>query len=302
MDILICIGISIVLIVVAFIIGQQTVKHQEQLNNDKVLKERALIEKDLQDKQVFVYKLEQEYESKKKLMEDANESAEKAYREKIRALDNEYNKKISFQREELSTAILENANQVQRIAEEKDKVEQELAAIKKTRDDAIEAARKEREIAEQPDKYCIPMTEDEIADIEYLNSIMPRLKFQEVLGKCIWSVFFQKKMKSFLAGILGQDEVCGVYKITDRLTGETYIGQSVKVKSRFIEHIKCGVGAMPASNANQLYAAMRRDGIWNFSFELLTECPKEQLNENERRFIDIYSSDTVGLNSKRGNQ
>jgi nucleoid-associated protein YgaU len=56
-------------------------------------------------------------------MEDANESAEKAYREKIRALDNEYNKKISFQQEELSTAILENANQVQKIAEEKEEAE-----------------------------------------------------------------------------------------------------------------------------------------------------------------------------------
>ena len=109
-------------------------------------------------------------------------------------------------------------------------------------------------------------------------------------------------MKSFLAGILGQEEVCGVYKITDGLTGECYIGQSVKVKARFTEHIKCGIGAMPASNANQLYAAMKRDGIWNFYFELLTECSKEELNEKERQFIDIYSSDVVGLNSKRGNQ
>lgn len=59
---------------------------------------------------------------------------------------------------------------------------------------------------------------------------------------------------------------------------------------------------MPASNANQLYAAMRRDGVWNFSFELLESCSPEDLDVKERQFIDLYSADTVGLNSKRGNQ
>ena len=59
---------------------------------------------------------------------------------------------------------------------------------------------------------------------------------------------------------------------------------------------------MPASNANQLYAAMRRDGVWNFSFELLESCNPEDLDAKERQFIDLYSADTVGLNSKRGNQ
>lgn len=300
------VAVSIVLILVAFVVGQKTVKHQEQLNNDKVLKERAMIDKDLQDKKAMVYELEKTYQSKKQLMNDAQASAQRAYDERIKALDAEYQKKNKELDQQIQKRKEEQFEQyqesVQQMEQDKQLVEQELDSLKRTRDAAIEAARKEREIQEQPDKYCIPMTQDEIGDIEYLDTVMPRLKFPEVLGKCIWSVFFQKKMKNFLTGILGQNEVCGVYKITDRLTGEAYVGQSVKVKSRFMEHIKCGIGAMPASNANQLYSAMRRDGVWNFSFELLAECPKEELDDKERFFIDLYSTDSVGLNSKRGNQ
>ena len=302
MDILIYIGISIALIIISFIVGQRTVKHQEQLNNDEVLKTRALIELDLQEKRKNLQCLEQEYEAKKKLIDDAHDAAQQFYDEKVRALDIDYQGQVADYKSMMLQVIDEENEKLAELNAQKEIVQGELQSIKKTRDDAIEAARKEREIQEQPDKYCIPMSDDEIHYIEYLNNVMSRLKFPEVIGKCIWSVFFQKKMKSFLAGILGQEEVCGVYKITDGLTGECYIGQSVKVKARFTEHIKCGIGAMPASNANQLYAAMKRDGIWNFYFELLTECSKEELNEKERQFIDIYSSDVVGLNSKRGNQ
>lgn len=293
------VAVSIVLIIVSFIVGRYTVKRQEQLNNDEVLRQRALIQKDVQA-------LDREYQEKKKLIDDAQNAAKQAYDEKLRALDIEYqhrDKDLNIQYQNKTKTLEEQyalyANSIQ---QEKELVQSELDSLKNTKAAAIEAARKEREIQEQPDKYCIQMSDDEIHDIEYLNGIMPKLKFPEVLGKCIWSVFFQKKMKAFFANILGPEEVCGIYKITDQLTGESYIGQSVKIKARWTEHIKCGIGAMPASNANQLYAAMRRDGIWNFSFELLTECSKEELDTQERRFIDLYASDTIGLNSKRGNQ
>lgn len=298
MDAAILIGIiaaSLVLIVVSFFVGQKTVTHQEQLNNDEVLRQRQAIEKDIQDKRIWINEIEREYQSKKQLIEDAQQSAQRAYDEKIKALDVEYKRRAN--QESSDFEIFK-----QSLEEEKNRVQNELDSLKKTRDAAIEAARKEREVQEQPDKYCIPMADDEIHDVEYLNNIMPKLKFPEVLGKCIWSVFFQKKMKAFLSGIVGPIEKCGIYKITDQLTQECYIGQSKAITKRWIDHIKCGLGAMPVSNANQLYAAMRRDGVWNFSFEVLECCPPEELDIKERQFIDLYSADMVGLNSKRGNQ
>lgn len=109
-------------------------------------------------------------------------------------------------------------------------------------------------------------------------------------------------MKGFLSNVLGPDEVCGVYKITDQRTGEPYIGQARKIKERWQTHVKCGIGATPTANANLLYAAMRRDGIWNFTFELLEACQPDELDDKERWFIDLYSADSVGLNAKKGNQ
>ena len=50
MDAAILIGIiaaSLVLIVISFFAGQKTVTHQEQLNNDEVLRQRQAIEKDI---------------------------------------------------------------------------------------------------------------------------------------------------------------------------------------------------------------------------------------------------------------
>jgi hypothetical protein len=47
---------------------------------------------------------------------------------------------------------------------------------------------------------------------------------------------------------------------------------------------------------------MQKWGIWNFSWELLEECPREQLNEKERYYIDLYQSESFGYNSTKGNK
>jgi hypothetical protein len=45
---------------------------------------------------------------------------------------------------------------------------------------------------------------------------------------------------------------------------------------------------------------MQRDKIWNFSFELLEECPRELLNEKERFWINMYQSNSYGYNGNVG--
>lgn len=306
MDIVILLAISIVLCVICFNVGQKTVQHQEQLNNDKVLQERALIEKEIIDKQNRINDLENEYLKQKQLIADVLDADQQTYKERNKALDIEYKHKREQLEKDYQEYINKRTEEIDEFFLEKEidieELEKQLQKLKDTRIAAIEAARKEREIQEQPEKYCLPMEDAEIHDIEYLNGIMPKLRYPEVLGKYLWSVFGQKKIKTFLANILGPQDVCGIYKITDILTQEAYIGQSKNVQKRWIDHLKCGIGAVPSSNANQLYAAMKRDGIWNFSFELLEECLPEELDDKERYFIDIYSSDIIGLNSTRGNQ
>lgn len=99
-----------------------------------------------------------------------------------------------------------------------------------------------------------------------------------VLNKLIWSQYFQKQTTELCNRVLGKDTVCGIYKITDLITEQCYIGQSVDIAQRWKDHIKCGLG-IDASSSNKLYNSMQKDKIWNFTFELLEACPKESLNE-----------------------
>ena len=52
----------------------------------------------------------------------------------------------------------------------------------------------------------------------------------------------------------------------------------------------------------QIYCkAMQEDGLCNFSFELLEKCSKEELDEKERYYINLYKSKEYGYNTLAGN-
>ena len=117
----------------------------------------------------------------------------------------------------------------------------------------------------------------------------------------IWSTYFQKDMTALCNRILGTDTVTGIYKITNQENGKCYIGQSVDVSKRWKDHAKCGLG-IDTPQGNKLYKDMQEVGIWNFSWELLEQCPREQLNEKEKYYIDLYQSQDFGYNSTKGNK
>lgn len=93
--------------------------------------------------------------------------------------------------------------------------------------------------------------------------------------------------------------MCGIYKITNLKTGECYIGQSKDVRKRWYEHMKAACG-IDTPVGNKLYAAMQEQGISNFSFELLEECPLQDLDKKEKYFIELYHSDSLGYNGNAG--
>ena len=76
-------------------------------------------------------------------------------------------------------------------------------------------------------------------------------------------------MEAMFKRVLGNNaDKGGIYKITNLLTEQCYIGQSVNISDRWKQHCKCGLG-IEASATNILYNSMQQNGIWNFSFELL---------------------------------
>lgn len=72
----------------------------------------------------------------------------------------------------------------------------------------------------------------------------------------------------------------GIYKITNCITRQIYIGQSVDIERRWTEH------KTPKANGNnRLHGDMQKYGIDNFVFEVVEECTKENLLERELFYI-----------------
>lgn len=95
------------------------------------------------------------------------------------------------------------------------------------------------------------------------------------------------------------EHISGIYLITNLITQEKYVGQSIDVATRWQQHQNT---AQNVKEQAKIYQAMREYGIENFSCRLLEACPKEQLDEKEIYWIDYYDSFNNGYNMTRGGQ
>ena len=83
----------------------------------------------------------------------------------------------------------------------------------------------------------------------------------------------------------------GIYKIENKINGKVYIGQSVNIRKRFIEHRYRAYDKKDEKTYDlYLYAAIRKYGKENFSFTIIEECKAEELNNREMYWIDYYKS------------
>ena len=185
--------------------------------------------------------------------------------------------------------------------EEKNKLQDELDKLRASLSAGVEARLREQERQTEINFYKLSIDEADLADVKMLENLKPSLRKPVVLSKLIWTQYFQKQMTELCDRVLGTKVICGIYKITNVLTEQCYIGQSVDVSKRWKDHCKCGLG-IDAPSTNALYNAMQKDGVWNFSFELLETCPREQLNEKEAFWISMYQSNKFGYNSTKGNK
>lgn len=92
----------------------------------------------------------------------------------------------------------------------------------------------------------------------------------------------------------------GIYKITNNINHNVYIGQSVEVEERIKEHKRIAFRENRSTYTYPLYTDMRKYGIENFSFEIIKECKKEELNKFELYYIKIYDSFKNGYNQTPG--
>lgn len=221
------------------------------------------------------------FESYCTILDASYEDAEKLYDNKISFLEDEY------------SSIKEEVEQKINV------INEELIRIKNIHAAVINASLIEEAEKEKINFYCLPIKENNVKDIQILENIKPQLNNPRTLSMLIWSTFFQKEMTNLCNRVLGVSQVTGIYKITNRQNHKCYIGQSTDIARRWKEHAKCGLG-IDTPQGNKLYQEMQTDGIWNFSWELLEACSREELNEREKFYIEFYRSKDYGYNTMKG--
>ena len=191
------------------------------------------------------------------------------------------------------------AQSTQEAEEELARVLIELADYKKKQQVVNEAILRQRAIDEQQDFYRVCLTKETIEDVQILQNVRQKLHFSESLNKLIYDVYVSKSVQEMVKRILQGGAPSGIYKITRIKTGEVYIGKSTNVKDRWIQHCKTVYGAGTIAHSI-LHTTMAKDGLENFTFELVEEVPKDKLTEREKYWIDFYGSKQYGLNEKNG--
>ena len=175
----------------------------------------------------------------------------------------------------------------------------ELEDYQKRRDVVNENIRREKEIREKENFYKINISNNDIEDIQLLKTVEPNLKNKEALNKLIYEVFIKKPTTEMIKRVLDGGSPSGIYKITFIPTGEAYIGKSSNINKRWIEHIKSAYGLGTIAHSS-FHTRMAKEGVWNFTFELLEKIEKERLGEREKYWIEFYQTKEFGLNERSG--
>lgn len=120
-------------------------------------------------------------------------------------------------------------NNILRLKSEQSKVLEGLDQVKSSLAAAAAAKLREKEKKQKLNFYKITISPQDEEDIKLLQDIKIRFHNPLVISKLIWTTYYQKQTTDLCNRILGTEKVCGIYKITDLITDQVYIGQSVNL-------------------------------------------------------------------------
>lgn len=240
--------------------------------------------------------IDQNQQRLNKLISEGNQTARAA----VDAFAEEYKKNklqqvneqlIEFEADAQSRRIALNAELLPLV--------KEVDEYTKKRDAIIEAQKREIELRDAQEFHKVQLTAAVIEDIKYINSILGRLSKPEIVAKVVWEAYIQGPTKEMLNRIIGKDKKTGIYRITNIDTQECYIGQGVDVGKRLTEHIKGTLGIQSIAD-QKIHHVMADSGLQNWTFELLEECERDELNNREKFYISYYKSNEFGYNRTIG--
>lgn len=86
----------------------------------------------------------------------------------------------------------------------------------------------------------------------------------------------------------------GIYLIENKINGKKYVGQSIDIERRWKDH-------RTRKDDAPIHLAIQKYGVDNFSFSILQECKREELNKLEVFFIEkLGTFGKGGYNLNRG--
>lgn len=233
----------------------------------------------------------------KKNMELMQEKLSQAAKE----LSNEFqHNKDKYEEEYLSTLYDYVCNFNQIIAEREQflaNLNENISKSEKAMASIVESNKRLQEIKEKENFYRLNLSEQDLEEISHLKDIEKYLRNPEPLNKVIWKVYYEKPYTDLIGRIIGHKIKTGIYKITNIENQMCYVGQAVDIADRWRQHIKRGLGA-EAPTKNKLYPAMKTFGVENFTFEVVEECSKAELNDKEDYWQNYYKAKEFGYSIK----
>ena len=176
---------------------------------------------------------------------------------------------------------------------------EELNQLKSSVDAAVEVAKRHAEADNFVEFHSLQMGQNTLNDIRRLEEIVPSISPEagEAIAKVIWKVYYEKPYTDLVGRVIGSGRHTGIYKITNINTKMCYVGQAVDIADRWRQHIKRALNAEPRTQ-NKLYPAMYKDGVENFTFEIIEECEQSKLNNREDYWQDFYKAKEYGYSIK----
>lgn len=301
-----------------------------QEEDKEILEKNKAVQFELQTMEQRTDYLKEQYEQKlqeyKQLKQDVDkeykaseESAKKYYQqmldfykqkfhtdtEEIYAIFMDTKHSLEYSYEELAKDLVQDyldkeQESVQKIKKLNEKIQFEESQLEDLRH-KVEAAvaydKRNEENKNKTDFYKLNLTQDDLDEIYELRKIISHFRNPEPVNKVIWKTYYEKPYTDLIGRVIGSGVHCGIYKITNLQNNMCYVGQSTNIAERWKQHIKRGLGA-DTPTRNKLYPIMQTVGVENFSFEIIEECTKSQLNDREDYWQDFFKAKEFGYSIK----
>ena len=132
-------------------------------------------------------------------------------------------------------------------------------------------------------------------ELDELRPVLKKLKNPAPLAKAIWEMYYRDEMKDMINRAGLNKRVTGIYRIWDKDDEKLcYVGKSVDIGERWMQHGKRLVGAEPITGIKLYSSGLILE---NLKWEVLEECNEDVLGEKEKYWIEYYDA-RKGLNSK----